>query len=67
MKWTGVLLVSGQSDDDLGSVERADALERLQRVQNHGVTTLHVSAAGASREGVETDEFLGVAFEDVSR
>src|SRR4051812_8204633 len=48
MQWAGILLVPGESDDDSGAVQSADALERFERVENDDVSTLHVRAARAA-------------------
>src|SRR4051812_44508746 len=64
MQWAGILLVPGESDDDSGAVQSADALERFERVENDDVSTLHVRAARARSERIETYEPLAFALEN---
>src|SRR5882762_7157891 len=53
MQGAGIFLVSRQRDDDSRSIERADTLEPLERVQYNEVTACHVGASGARGQSVE--------------
>src|SRR6476469_2388683 len=60
---TGVFFVTRERDDDPRAVERADALERLESVEDDDVAALHVGAARTGGKGVEPDESFTFAFE----
>src|SRR6267378_2441368 len=61
MQGAGIFLVSRQRDDDSRSIERADTLERLERVQYNEVAAFHVGASGAGGQSVEPHEPFAVA------
>src|SRR5690242_10154039 len=58
-----IFLVSHQRDDDPRSFQSANALQRLERIKNHGVPAFHVRAACARGKGIETHKPLTLALE----
>src|SRR5450759_4324708 len=59
----GIFLVSRQRDDDSRSIELADTLNGLERIQYHEIAALHVGAPRTRCKGVEPHEPFAIALE----